>query len=637
MCGIAGAWWAKGLAPEAQQQRAAKAFSALQYRGPDDEGLFRHQQGDAQLVMLHKRLSVIDLGSGGHQPKTSADGRHTLVFNGEIVNYQELRRELQSLGRVFHTVSDTEVLLQAWQQWGHSALPRLDGMFAFVVFDAEAQTLTCVRDAFGIKPLFYSHDGAQTGAALGSFVWGSTSAAVQSLRGQAPQLNWQRAYDYLVHADYDSTADTFIEGIWHLPAGHMLCVDLRRGTTNASQCWWKPNIAENTQLSFADAAEQVQERFLTSVRLQMRSDVPLGAALSGGIDSSAVVCAMRHVAPSAEINTFSFIAEPGPLSEEIWVDLVNAKVGAKAHKVQANGAQMLADLDHLLAAQGEPFGSTSIYAQYRVFQLAKQSGITVTLDGQGADEMLAGYIGYPGQRLHSLLETGHPLAALSFARQWGQWPGRSMAQALMHGASAMLPPALERTLRRAAGRNPTPNWLNAPLMEEAGVKLQLPWSNQTGDAKGRRVNAQLARALTERGLPGLLRHGDRNAMAFSVESRVPFLTLPLVELLLSLPEHYLISNSGETKSVFRAAMRGIVPDTILDRRDKIGFATPELQWLRQAAPVVRPWLQEASGIAFLKTGPLLQAFDAMIAGHTPFSWQAWRWVNFVRWHTRTFG
>jgi asparagine synthase (glutamine-hydrolysing) len=427
-----------------------------------------------------------------------------------------------------------------------------------------------------------------------------------------------------------------VQDVWHLPAGHWLQLDLRSGHLSPVQAWWKPDIAENVQLSFQEAAEQVRERFLTSVRLQMRSDVPLGAALSGGIDSSAVVCAMRHVAPDAPLNTFSFIADAGSLSEENWVDQVNDLVGAKAHKVRADGSQMLADLDHLLAAQGEPFGSTSIYAQYRVFQLAKASGITVTLDGQGADEMLAGYIGYPGQRLQSLLETGHPLAALKFAREWGQWPGRSSLQALMHGASAMLPPRLERVARRAWGRSPAPDWLDAPLLLEAHVHMQLPWSKPQGGTKGRRVMAQLATALTRRGLPGLLRHGDRNAMAFSVESRVPFLTLPLVERLLSLPEHYLIAPNGETKSVFRAAMRGIVPNAILDRKDKIGFATPELQWLRQAAPVVRPWLQEANGIAFLKREPLLAAFDAMLAGQTPFSWQAWRWVNFVRWHIQTF-
>lgn len=632
MCGIAGVWWSQAPSALQVQQRIGASLHAMRYRGPDDDGRFVHPLGQGLLALLHKRLSVIDLSSGGHQPKTSSDGRFTIVFNGEIYNYKELRHQLKSKGRTFSTQSDTEVLLQAWIEWGAAALPLLEGMFSFVVYDQEQKTLTAVRDAFGIKPLFYSHQN-------GHFIFASELPAVQALMAQPPVLDWQRSYDYLVHGDYDSQDRSFLAGILQLPAAHLMVLDLKQnihqGGNLSIRAWWQPDLTERS-ISFADATEQLRHQFLENIRLHLRSDVPLGAALSGGIDSSAVVCAMRYVQPDAPLHTFSFIAESGPLSEEVWVDKVNQKVRAIPHKVYATGHDLVRDIDEMIAAQGEPFGSTSIYAQYRVFQAARHAGITVTLDGQGADELLAGYIGYPGPRLVSMLENKEYLLAWQFAKAWGSWPQRSTKQALMHFLSAALPSTLELKARAWVGRSPEPDWLNLNALKEQDVLLQLPWNNQVTGPKGRRVMGQLETALTTRGLPGLLRHGDRNSMHFSVESRVPFLTLPMAKLCLSLPESYLISYAGETKSLFRAAMRGIVPDDILDRKDKIGFATPELAWLKQAAPLFKEWLNGADEIPMLNGPVLRRQFDEMLEGTRPFSWQAWRWVNFVRWYTLTF-
>lgn len=624
MCGIAGGVWQSS--PPDLTQRIDRALHHLRLRGPDDDGrLIEPVNPDGGvLALLHKRLSVIDLSAGGHQPKTSQNGRFALVFNGEIVNYRELRDTLRQQGCQFSTESDTEVLLWAWERWGRAALDKLVGMFAFAILDRETRTLTLVRDAFGIKPLYYA-------ASSQSFLFASVSAAVTALRSEPTQVNLQRSYDYLVHGDYDSDSATFIEGIHQLQPGHLLVVPLDHLADTRLDVWWRPDVQEDDRLSFKQATECLRETFLDSIRLHLRSDVPLGAALSGGLDSSAVVCAMRHVAPKEPIHTFSFIAPDPALSEERWVDDINARVGAVPHKITANAQDLVRDLDALIEAQGEPFGSTSIYAQYRVFQAARQAGITVTLDGQGADELLAGYIGYPGQRMRSLIETHQYKQALAFPRQWSQWPGRSQKQAWMHYASAVLPPSLERLGRQMMGRSATPNWLKASLLREQGVRMQLPWEGRAQGPAGRRVVSQMATALTQRGLPGLLRHGDRNSMCFSVESRVPFLTLPMAKLLLSLPEHFLIANNGETKHIFRSAMRGIVPDQVLDRKDKVGFATPELQWLTAAAPQMREWLKQSQDIPMLNATAVLKEFDAIVQGQKAFSWQAWRMVNFVRW------
>ncbi|WP_375737992.1 asparagine synthase (glutamine-hydrolyzing) [Pseudomonas boanensis] len=623
MCGIVGGFW-KG-AEQGLEGRLEAALLAMRHRGPDDKGFELTQVSGGVVALGHTRLSIIDLSAGGHQPMYSPDGRYALVFNGEIYNYRELRTQLQAKGIRFRSDSDTEVLLHAWITWGQSCLERFQGMFAFVLHDRQAETLTCARDAFGIKPFFYSFQA-------GRFAFASELPALKVMQPGKPRVDWQRSYDYLVNADYDSQPRTFIEGILHLPPAHWMVVDLKAGTLSAPSPWWRPRVRENAPVNFAQAVEAVREQFLDNIRLHLRSDVPLGAALSGGIDSSAVVCAMRYVDRESPIHTFSFIAAGSPLSEEHWVDQVNAHVGATAHKFVASGEELARDLDDMIRVQGEPFGSTSIYAQYRVFQQAKEAGITVTLDGQGADELLAGYSGYPGLRLKSLVERGQILQALQFARNWSQWPGRSQRHAWMHLAQLMIPGSLNEAAKRAIGRETTPAWLKADVLSDSGVTFKEFVHPMTTEGCGRRVVERLGSSLQSRGLPELLRHADRNSMRFSVESRVPFLTLPMADLLLGLPEDYLISPKGETKSVFRAAMRGIVPDHILDRKDKIGFATPEREWLVDIAPKLREWLRASEDIPFLHAGRLLQNFDEIMVGKRPFTWQVWRWVNFCRWY-----
>ncbi len=623
MCGILGGSWFR--VDDALERRLSDGLQALRFRGPDDRGVETWDFHTAKVALGHTRLSVIDLSSDGHQPMSSADRSLSIVFNGEIYNYRELRAELQAAGLTFKSDSDTEVLLAAWSTWGAACLNRLVGMFAFVVFDRNAGTLTCVRDPFGIKPFFYAQE-------QGSFLFASELPAIKALKQEKVKLNWQRSYDYLVHGDYDSCAETFFYDVSHLLPGHIIRVDLNTGSLGEPVCWWRPTIEERHDLSFADAAEKVREEFLSSIRLHLRSDVAIGAALSGGIDSSAVVCAMRHVEPDLPINTFSYIARGSEVSEEAWVDRVNEHVGAMPHKVVVSAEELARDLDAMILAQGEPFGSTSIYAQYRVFQLAKEQGVTVTLDGQGADEMLAGYVGYPGQRLRSLVEKGQLVGAWRFLNQWSQWPGRSRMGGAKRCVAEMTQGSLYQTLRSLNGMGALPSWIRSEPLAERGIELRFPHQQAEVTARGRRVMAELGLSLTKRGLPALLRHGDRNSMRFSVESRVPFLTSGMVDLLLSLPESYLISPLGETKSVFRAAMRGIVPDDVLDRRDKIGFATPEQVWLGSMLETVRGWLSHDLRLPFFDQAKALQEFELIMAGKKPFSWQVWRWINFCRWH-----
>lgn len=622
MCGILGFYVPERWIPK--EARVDAALKSMEHRGPNDKGLEIEAGGDGQIGLGHRRLSIIDLSAGGHQPMSSADGRYTIVYNGEIYNYRELRQQLRAMGHNFLTESDTEVLMAAWIEWGAGCLVKLIGMFAFAMFDREARTLTLVRDAFGIKPLFYQ-DSPQ------GFYFASELPTLLILLPKKPQLNLQRAYDYLVAGSYDNEQSTFYADVHHLRPGCWLKVNLDDERGLEFRRWWLPEIEERKDLSFADAVEQLRELFLRNVRMHLRSDVPLGAALSGGVDSSAVVCAMRHLEPDMPIHTFSFVAPGTDIDEEQWIDLINGQVGAIPHKTIVAPDELAEDLDDMIRAQGEPFGSTSIYAQYRVFRLAREHGVTVTLDGQGADEMLAGYSGYPLGYLKSLVDQRDYLAILPFLYAWARWPGRSNAQAAKMFIGVLTPRSLRSLGYRALGRNPAPSWLKADVLADQNVAIAWPASEHDLAATGRRLVEALRTALTEKGLVSLLRHGDRNSMRWSIESRVPFLTTDLAEFLLSLPESYLLSPRGETKHVFRAAMRGIVPDAVLDRRDKIGFQTPERNWLHKQGTRIKQWLEAAETLPFLDALACRQEVCTILEGQRPFGAEAWRLINYCRW------
>ena len=623
MCGILGGWWASP--PEDLKHRLDQGLAQLRHRGPNDQGSELSTCAIGHVALGQTRLSIIDLTTGGHQPMSTHDGILTVVFNGEIYNYRELRAELKSLGQQFSSDSDTEVLLAAWYQWGSAALRRFVGMFAFAMLDRRTQTLTLARDAFGIKPLYYH-------ATPGSLAFASEPRALMTLDRVSPALDPQAAYDYLVHGHYDHTERSFVKGLRSLPPAHTLTLSIPTGHADAPSRWWAPTITERRPaLSYADTAAELRDRFLESIRLHLRSDVPLGAALSGGVDSSAIVCAIRHVEPDLPLRTFSFISQSADRSEEQWIDIVNADAKSSAHKIRITADELADDIDDLILAQGEPFGSTSIYAQYRVFKAAREADVTVMLEGQGADELLAGYNGYPAQRLVSLLERGHLPSALRHLLGQRDWPGRSVKATLQEAVSVMASGRLNQWLRTLSGRDSRPAWLNIDALSGAGTRLEYPRATWPGNSTGRRAMAEMAISLTQRGLGWLLRHGDRNSMRFSIESRVPFLTPDLADFLLGLPEDYLVSVQGETKRIFRTAMQGIVPAPILARKDKIGFETPELAWLRKLAPQVRQWLAPGQGSALLDNTQMLKHFDEVIDGRRPFTWQIWRWINFQRW------
>lgn len=626
MCGIAGV-------VTFDEQRVSSldwktAFRRLEHRGPDGRGFlaFGREAGvpatlgeiapTATGLLLHTRLSILDLSAAGAQPMASPDRRFWVIFNGEIYNFLEIRDELVRAGHAFHTGSDTEVILASFAEWGDAAVTRFVGMFALALLDREARTLRLFRDPFGIKPLYYFHDPSRVAFA-------SEMKALYPLTGKPKTVDPERLYQYLRFGQTDNTADTLIEGIQQLPPGSMLEVSLDEGPRPTKSFWTLKE--ETADVSFEEATQTVRDLFLRNVELHLRSDVQVGACLSGGIDSSAIVSAMRYLkGRSLELHTFTYVAEGG-LSEERWADRVSESNGTVRHKIRASAEELAAELDAMILAQDEPFVSTSMYAQYRVFRLIGENKVKVVLDGQGSDEMFAGYRPYLGTRIASLIRQGRINEARHLWNTLAQAPGCEDLKYFV--GQNLLPAALQDISRSMIGKEVAPPWLNAAWFREQGVVLA---SNHA--VHSHKLRDQLADSL-KTGLRALLRYEDRNSMAYSIESRVPFLTPALAEYVLSLPESYLISQDGVSKSVLREAMRGIVPDDVLDRKDKVAFVTPERDWLVR----LRPWVEQTLNSELARSLPIfdhaamMREWEKVCSGAGRYNMWTWRWINLIRW------
>lgn len=604
------------------------AMDAIAHRGPDDEGRKVISTPHLNFGVGHRRLSIIDLTPTGRQPMTCSNDRYTLVFNGEAYNYMELRVELLKKGVEFSSQSDSEVLLYAWITWKEECLHRITGMFSFVVFDQVDEVVFCARDGFGIKPIYFLLDQE-------NFYFASEIKSLQMILPRKQELNFQRAYDFLVYDNYDDSESTFFHSICQLMPGHLLEISFTSEKMKVSKRrWWIPKVEEINSITFEDAAEILREKFLANIRLHLRSDVPFAANLSGGLDSSAIVCAIRYLEPEIPLHTFTYVEKRCFENEEAWADLVNQHSNATGHQVTIRPEEFCEDIEQIIRFQGEPFGTTSMYAQYKVFQSARDNGMVVTLDGQGADEMLAGYHGYPQARIQSLIEKKQYAAILPFIRKWSRWPGRSSAKGLLYLIELLIKDRFGFETSRLRGKNPYPSWMKNDVLKDQGIRIgeNLIFPNRA-DGKERRLSEALQQALTSGKLLHLLRILDRNSMACSMESRVPFLTTDLVEFLLSLPEEFLLSNEGQTKRIFRRAMKGIVPEEILKRKDKIGFAAPKKDWLLHSKEKVLGWMESLDSVAFLSRKKCHGEVSDILNGKKSFDWRAWRLVNFARWHS----
>ena len=655
MCGIAGI-----LSPfqNADYEEIIRMSSSISYRGPNDEGFClindannvypisgkdtywdnkyssvpyspitdKSLQKDRYKVILgHRRLSILDLSPLGHMPMSYANNRYWITYNGEIYNYLEIKSELESLGYTFISDTDTEVILASYIQWGVNCLNRFNGMWAFVIYDVETENVFMSRDRFGIKPFYY------WAAPNGNLYFGSEIKEFMVLDGWKSRLNSQRTWDYLAYSLTDHTKETMFRGVYQLQCGHYALFNFQAipldedGELNSIMWYTLPNDSYGG--SYEDAVLMFKKLFVDSIKLHLRSDVEVGAALSGGLDSSSIVCVIDRLLNGNKQKTFSSCSVDSRYDERCWIDEIVKRTAVESHFVYPQLEDFYIQTEDILWHQEEPYQSQSAFLGYNIFKCAKENGVSVLLNGQGADEYLGGYGQFTGPRYACLLKK---VALIKLAKDFF-------------------------SLRK----NETIDWhriirqmiVNLFPEHSTGVVEKMMWHHKTTDifdldklgAKhihhkdvipvGKRTIQNItSHALFKYTLPRLLRWEDRNSMAFSIEARVPFLDYRLVEFAHNLPADYLDSK-GVTKRVLRDSMFGIIPDKIRTRKDKKGFITPEERWIKEDATLffrnkIQEAIEQTNGIVKPES---LAYFDSVVSGNIPFDYTYWRIILFSEW------
>ena len=622
MCGIAGI-----LAMGAPRNELVSVMlDSMVHRGPDGTCVVGYAfSATVSLTLGHRRLAILDLSEAGAQPMADSTGRYVLTYNGEIYNYLEVRAELVKLGSTFRSHSDTEVILEAYKQWGEACLDRFNGMFAFALYDSVRSVLFCARDRYGEKPFLFSFDKE-------FFAFASEYKALLQHPGIPLDIDEWRLLRAAHNASTGLDADrqTVFNAVQQLLPGEAMEINVQTLQRRIWRYWQvQPGIERavaNEQVVF----DEFRELLIDSVRLRLRSDVPVGSCLSGGLDSSAIVCIVRQLLGSdVPYNTFTGHFPGTPADEWSYAEQVVNATGVRSHVVEPTVGRFMADLSQFIWFNELPVGSSSQFAQWCVFHLAKENGVTVLLDGQGADEALGGYEQYFARYVEALRERGDT------ARLAQELPLIRARYPL-----ALVPPA--RGLR-----DKLPFRVRHWLSNRFGIGTSLLYGLRSGVAERVSVENTLPckpgfNALTNalehdtfgRYLTTLLRYGDRNSMAHSREVRLPFCDHRIAELAFSLPPH-LLMGEVQTKRLLRESMRGILPEGIRTRWNKQGFRPPQDMWFKSPAflTLVRDTLHSES---FVKSEFWLpswwhKALDRVEHGELQLGWTIWQPFILEQW------
>ncbi len=542
---------------------------SVAHRGPDGRGIAAFK-GDSGLApsngkflaaLGHRRLSILDLSEAGAQPMASACGNYSIVYNGEIYNYIELREELKKCGAVFESSCDTEVVLRAYEIWGEKCLSRFNGMWAFAILDRRKRQIFLSRDRIGIKPLYYWKSGAILAMA-------SEIKQFFTLESFKREANSRACLSYLA-TGYEIPPETFFKNVYVFPPASYALINVDNANVDPQKFWIPGDVSE----AFCDPrelTEKIRDTFSKAVKLRMRSDVPVGGCLSGGLDSSAIFVEMKEASPAQNFSAFSACFDVASIDERPFMQSIVDRTQSRHEQIFPNSKELAEDFDSFIRQHDEPVGSISMYAQYCVMKAARQSNVPVLLDGQGGDELFSGY--WPS---YFLMLNGH--------RRNG-----SFGRTLSHLLGAAMPWGNFDLIKEAAGnfaeyRKRATGQLSFKINEKHNDLLnELQSCSWHKTAQGLSAAEYRKAEILKIHLPRLLKWEDRNSMAFSIESRVPFLDINLVELLLSAKPEMNMKN-GWTKYLFRKAMNGRLPDNICWRRDKKGFETPQKLWMSKGS------------------------------------------------------
>ena len=579
----------------------------------------------------HRRLSIIDLSQGGHQPMSYLNGRYWITYNGEIYNYLEIRHELTQKGYIFYNHTDTEVIIAAYHEWGDGCVGRFNGMWSFALLDTKENMIFCSRDRLGIKPFYYtlSNEG---------FVFSSEIKQILASQIVRFQQNYKVLSDFFFYTRYNSIGeDTFFEGIKELPGGHCLTINLNNRNLNNIDIrkYWDLDLSKTTYYRTDDEyAERYLELFKDSIRLRLRSDVPVGSALSGGLDSSGIVCLvaelLREQGVSGMQKTFTATSDVAAYDETDYARIVINNTNADPFFILPSVEMLLRDYRKLIWHQEELFLGTSIFAGWCVLKLARENNVIVTLDGQGSDEMMGGYRPYAAVLSQNLFMKDFP----RFVKNLGSFKkllGISNFTVLRNIVSLhfahLVPPGLLPSAKEQSRIFKKEIWNDTILKQLNHSKLF-----HNIDAPFDRYSYNATKLAP---LPGILQQVDRNSMAFSVESRLPFLDYRLVEYTFSLPLDQKVRN-GVSKYVYRNALKKILPKEISERRTKLGFATAEPVWLRSerfSKLLLEVYNTICDNSIFNKT-EIIKQFHEFIQGRRKFTTLFWSVFNYQIWlHT----
>lgn len=623
MCGICGI--IKKSPDTGLGEKVSRMRDEMAHRGPDGYGLWVN--GTGCIGLGHRRLRIIDLTENGKQPMQNSKGTLQIVFNGEIYNYIEIRQDLQSKGYRFKSQSDTEVILYAYQEWGRACLDQFVGIFAFCIWDERRKTLFAARDHVGVKPFYFSFDGD-------SFTFSSEMKGILAIHPDLRQPNWDAIYDWVTFTEFDHNKTTFFRNIYQLKPGHFIEFDFEEFSISDQIPFWKFSIQEirESQNSEIDLTQRFSTLFHESIAFQMRSDVPVGAFLSGGLDSTSIV-AIASQLTDEPMRTFSSVYSQIEYNEEKFIEIATKQFVVKHKQTTPKGDKFFTDLEKFIWIHEQPPNGPGPFSEWCVAELAHRD-VVVLLSGQGPDEMLGGYHPmfqpYLATIAREMLKSNRGSFA-DFKEELNLIADLTGSRKEMYWLSSMLPNWME--FQRKMKRIRRNQFLSKGFLQYKKSFNDLETEMLPIDLAGLNLlDKYLVKSTLGGQLRRLLHYGDRNSMAFSLEARVPFLDHRLIEYSLALPVREKI-NKDVTKNILREAMRNKMPEEIRTRKDKKGFPTPLRYWLIEHEAHVRDILnsQRVRERGIFKPTSVDRFVDLHMKGKYDFTFDLFRLLTLEKW------
>ena len=581
----------------------------VSHRGPDDEGFYFGKN----FAFGHRRLSILDLSPAGHQPMNREN--LWITYNGEIYNYIELRKQLIDLGHTFTTKCDTEVILIAYKEWGVDSFRRMNGMWAFCIYDEKINNLIFSRDHFGIKPLYYTQFDDW-------FVAGSEIKQFTEFENFQPKLNKKIALNFLAQGLLNYSEETFFEGVNELRPGHMLEYNLDTHDFTITKWYNLKSSSKKIKDDFETAVEKVRSFFTNSLQMRMRSDVKVGSCLSGGIDSSSIVsCIHKNELSNPDFATITSCYKDKRYDEQTFSDLVSDQTKFLAIKVypELNDLWQKSEFDNIIYHQDQPIGSASHYSEYKVFETARKHNMIVMLDGQGSDEYLCGYGEFFLIYMNTLLHRCSLLKMYNLLKIRAKQKKISFFKELIQFIQSQFYFQIVNKLKNIIGRT-----RYSYLTNESQIIMGMEAANfNANNIRDLSINEIMYSSI-----PYQLHSEDRNSMLFSIESRLPFLDHEMVEYVIGLPDDYKIRN-GYTKFILREAISEL-PNEIKERKDKMGFVAPDREWIKENKVIVRKELKDLVAQNNIFSEDLLLRFDKFINGKLDYEPVYFRAMAFSR-------